>query len=161
MPPSITPNLQIPATLRPSRLKWASLFLLCSVFVLGGIWMVREGESSGYFVAGFFAIGLPVAVIQLLPGAAYLHLTADGFTFCSLFRAQTFRWADVTEFAIIRVHIWMIAWNFTTDYRSSPRARGLSKTVCGYEAALPDTYGMKPLELLALMESLRQRFSRS
>lgn len=159
MSPNTTPNLQIPATLRPSRVKWASLFLLCSVFVLGGIWMVREGESSGYFVAGFFAIGLPVAAIQLLPGAAYLRLTQDGFTFCSLFRAQTIRWTQVSEFAVVRVHIWMVAWNFTTDYPPGGRARSLSRLICGCEAALPDTYGMRPRELLVLMESLRQKFS--
>ena len=43
------------------------------------------------------------------------------------------------------------------DYPATGRARAISKSLSGYEAALPDTYGMKPQELVELMESLRQR----
>lgn len=149
----------MPATLRPSRAKWALVFLMCLGFVLGGIWMVREGHSAGYFIAGVFAIGLPVAALQFHPKAAYLKLAADGFTYCGLFRAHTVRWAQVMEFGIMRVNIWMVAWNFSADYPPPGRARTLIRWFYGYEAALPDTYGMKPQDLLALMETLRQRYA--
>jgi hypothetical protein len=102
---------------------------------------------------------LPVFALQFHPKAAYLHLAADGFTICSLFRAHTVRWAQVREFAVIRVGPnRMVGWNYTPDYPGSGRARAVSKLLAGCEAALPDTYGMKPQELAKLMESLRQRY---
>ena len=161
MPGSTIENLQIPATLRPSRAKRVWLFVGSLLFVLGGIWMIREGQRTGYFVTGVFSICLAVAVILFIPGAAWLRLTADGFTFCSLFRTQTVRWVQVREFSIIRVNIPMVAWNFTDDCPPPGRARRFAKWLWGYEAALPDAYGIKPLELLEVMETLRQRYGQT
>jgi hypothetical protein len=156
----VTTNIQIPTTLRPSRTKFALVFLMCLLFVLGGIWMVRDGDPMGYFCAGVFAVGLPVCLLQLHPKAGYLHLAPDGFTYCGLFRAHTVRWGHVCEFAVMRVSsIWMVGWNFTPDYRPPGRARAISKSLYGCEGALPDTYGMKPQELADLMETLRQRYA--
>jgi hypothetical protein len=154
----MTSGIQIPATLLPSRTKAAILLCVCLLFVLGGTWMVRDGQPMGYFCGGFFALGLPLFALQFHPKAAYLHLAPDGFTFCSLFRAHTVRWEHVREFAIIYAGPnRMVAWNFSQGYSRAGGARAISKSLCGYEAALPDTYGMKPQELVKLMEELRQR----
>jgi hypothetical protein len=135
------------------------LFFVCLLFVLGGIWMVRHGQPMAYFCGGFFALGLPVFALQFHPKAAYLRLADDGFTFCSLFRARSVRWADVREFAVIHVgRNQMVAWNFTPDCPATGRAHAISKSLSGYDAALPDTYGMKPQALVEMMESLRQRY---
>jgi hypothetical protein len=153
----MTSSIQIPATLRPSRKKAATLFLVSLLFVVGGIWMVRDGQMMGYLCGGFFALGLPIFALQFHPKAAYLRLEPDGFTFCSLFRAHTVRWAVVREFAVIGIGPnRMVAWNFTSDYPATGSGRAISKSLSGYEAALPDTYGMKPQELVELMERLRQ-----
>ena len=123
--------------------------------------MVRDGQTMGYFCGGFFALGLPVFGLHLHPKAAYLHLSTDGFTFCSLFRAHTVRWAHVQEFAVIEVAptTRMVAWNFTSDHPATGRARGISKALSGYEAALPDTYGMKPQELADLLNKLLHQYA--
>jgi hypothetical protein len=155
----MTSNIHIPATLFPSRKKAVVLFLISLLFVICGIWMIRQGQMMGYFCGGFFALGLPVFALQFHPKAAYLRLEPDGFTFCTLFRAHTVRWATVREFAVIQVGPnRMVAWNFTPDYPASGSARSISKSLSGYEAALPDTYGLKPRELADLMESLRQSY---
>ena len=122
---TVTSSIQIPETLRPSLTKAAVLFLVCLLFVVCGIWMIREGKPMGYFCGGFFALGLPVFALQFHPKAAYLHLAADGFTFCSLFRAHTVRWEHGREFAVIQVGPnRMVAWNFTSDYPATgPRNR--------------------------------------
>ena len=156
----MNPNITIPITLRPSRAKAALLFLVCTVFVAGGVLMVRDGKTMGYFCGGFFALGLPVFGIQFLPKAAYLHLAVDGFTFCSLFRRHSVQWAHVQNFAVIHVGPnRMVAWNFTPDYRATGRARGISKALSGYEAALPDTYGMKPQALADVLNSLLHQYT--
>ena len=150
-------NIQIPTTLQGSRKKAAMLFVVCLVFVVGGVWMVRSGESEGYFVAGFFGLGLPVAVLQFHPKACYLRLEREGFTFCGLFRTLTVRWAEVREFGVMDVFgNAMVGWNFTPEYARSGRARVVAKAMTGYEAALPETYGMRAEELAGLMEGLRQ-----
>jgi hypothetical protein len=154
----VNPTDTISATLRPSRLKTASLFLVCAAFVAGSVLMVRDGKTAGYFCGGFFALGLPIFAIQLHPKAAYLHIAPDGFTFCSLFRSHSIQWAHVQEFAVIQVGLnRMVAWNFTAEYPATGRARGFSKALCGYEAALPDTYRLKPQELADILNNLRHR----
>jgi len=35
-----------------------------AVFVAGGIWMIADGESAGWFVAGFFGLCLLVAIFE-------------------------------------------------------------------------------------------------
>jgi len=123
--------------------------------------MVHDGERIGYFVAGFFALGLVVFALQFHPKAAYLHLAPEGFTFCGLFRAHTVRWIEVDEFGVTRVGPnSMVAWDYRPNYEPHARGRALSISVCGYEAALPDTYGMKPHELATLMENLRQKYTK-
>lgn len=156
----MTSRIQFPVTLRPSLVKTVGLFFVCLVFVVCGIWMVRDGKSMGYVCVGFFALGLPIFAFQFHPKAAYLRLEADSFTFCSLFRAHTVRWEHVSEFAVIQLGPnRMVAWNFEPDFPATGSAREISKSLSGYESALPDTYGLKPEELVEWMESLRQRYA--
>lgn len=153
-------NISLPTTLHPNRTKMALLFLVCAAFVVIPVWMVRDGQSMGYLTGVFFALGLPVFAVQLLPNATYLQLRSDGFTFCSLFRAHTFQWRQVQTFAAIHVGVNpMVAWNFTADYVASGGMRRASKAFSGYEAALPDTYGMKAQELADLLNELRRSYA--
>ena len=52
----------------------------------------------------------------------------------------------------------MVAWNFRPDYPATGHARAIFRSLSGYEAALPDTYGMKAQALASLMDSLRQEY---
>jgi hypothetical protein len=40
------------------------LLLLSAVFTAGGVWMAVSGETTGWFVAGFFGLCLLVAIFQ-------------------------------------------------------------------------------------------------
>jgi len=155
----VTSTIQIPVTLRPGRARTAALFLVSLLFVLGGIWMVRDGESAGYFCAGFFALCLLVFAFHFHPKAAYLHLAPDGFTFCALFRAHTVPWTHVREFGVTNIGNRTIGWNYTPQHQPTRRARLIAKFCCGYEAVLPDTYGMKPHDLPTLRQYLRQQYT--
>ena len=154
-----TPLPPLPLTLRPGRIRTVLLLLACLGFAALGVFMGRDGEWLGYLIGGLFALGVPVFVLQLHPRAAYLLLHEEGFTYCSLFRAQAVRWMDVEGFGVIAINRFrMVAWNFVPGHPRTGRARMLSQAVSGYEAALPDTYGLKPRELAHLLDALRQRW---
>ncbi len=154
---SATPPL--PRTLRPSRTRTALMLLGSVAFVAIGVLMVRDHEPLGYLVGGSFALGVPIFALQFHPRAAYLQLTGQGFTFCSLFRAHTVEWKTVAEFGVIGIGAHrMVGWNFVPGHPRTGHARAISRALSSYEAALPDTYGLRPVELADLMNTLRQRW---
>ena len=154
----------LPLTLHPSRARTALWLLLSLVVVAIGVLMVRDAKLAGYFVGGVFTLGVLVFAINLLPQAAYLRLTEEGFIFCSLFRAQCVLWDTVAEFNVIVLPTAtvskprLVAWNFVPGYPSKGSARKISQALSGYEAALPDTYGLKHDELAGLMNALLRRY---
>ena len=150
----------LPLRLRPSRAKLLLWLAFCIGFVAIGILMVRDGQAMGWFCGGAFAFGALVFGIRLHPQAAYLHFTSESCTFCSLFRAHFVAWVHVREFAVIGVGPRrMVAWNFIPDHPATGRARGLSKVISGYEAALPDTYGLAPTALAELLDGRRWQYA--
>lgn len=155
-PLNAPPLAPVPTRLRANWAKSALLLTVSLLFVLAGWWMVLTGFWLGYLVIVFFGLCAIVFTLQFHPKAAYLLFDTDGFTYCSLFRAHTVRWEHVREFGIIRIASNpMVAWNFTRTYRDSGKSRALSKSLSGYEAALPDTYGLPAEDLLKQMETLR------
>jgi hypothetical protein len=92
----------------------------------------------------------------MLPGSAYLRLDPAGFTVCSLFRTHATRWFEVEGFATARISgRRMVVYNYSRFHRGQPRLRRLASTISGYEAALPDTCGMKADSLAELMNQWR------
>ena len=124
--------------------------------------MGRAESWVGYLCAGFFAIGIPVFIIQLLPGSTYLTLTRDGFTMCSFFRKMTTPWSDVDCFFVVvlqqnglKAHH-MVGFDYVASYDRSRLGRGIAKAIAHCEGALPDTYGKKPEELADMLNACLQ-----
>jgi hypothetical protein len=152
-------EILIPTTLYPSKLKSTLLLLGSLAFVVAGIWLVSIGDANGLLGIGFFGLCLLVAIIQFHPKASYLHLSAEGFTFCSFFRSSFVSWQYVQEFGLISIgNNTMVSWNYTSEYVAGGRARAFSQALSGYEAALPDTYGLKPKHLAQLMSDLLSQY---
>ncbi len=153
----------LPITLQASRTKNLGLLLLCLAFVLGGVWMIQDGEKLGWLVMGFFGLGPPVFLVQMLPGASYLQLDEDGFTFCNLYRRTRIRWRDVESFGVVNLGAGgfrsrrMVGFDYVSGHPDHGRGRALSKSLAGVEGALPDNYGWDVEELAALMNELRRR----
>ena len=152
-------------------LKIAWLFLASMLLVAAGVWMVFYNGAAGYTVDGipvywvgwasivFFGMCAMLIPLQFLPGASYLHLASEGFTYCNAFRAHTVRWEDVQEFGVMRVqHNRFVGWNYTPDYQARAALRSFSKSIAGYEACLPDTYGLKVEKLAEVLETLRLQY---
>jgi hypothetical protein len=150
-----------PILLRPKRSQFLLLATICLAFVLIGVWMIVRGERSGWFCCAFFGLGIPVALISMLPNASSLELTSEGFTVRSLFRAGTTRWEDVSEFGVGRIGgNEMVMFNFVDSYNRAGPIRLVNAALIGYEAALPDCYGLRAHELADLMNRHSERSNR-
>lgn len=142
--------------LRPSPWKWLGVGAVCLLFMIGGAWMVRQGEWIGWLCLAFFGAGLLVSAISLLSNANYLRLDSDGFTMCSLYRAHTYRWADVTGFGVGRILTnKMVMFNFDPTYERTPGLRSFNVNLVGYEAGLPDSYGLTHEALADLLNEYK------
>ena len=139
-------------TLYPGRFKQLALAGLCGVFTAIGVLMVREDVAVGWFVAGCFALGTLVFLVQLLPGASYLRLTEDEMIFRALFRTTRLRWDHIEGFGTGKIGgNQMVVFNLSDDAPGSKTGRRWSAALTGVDAALPDTYGRRAEDLAQLL----------
>jgi hypothetical protein len=135
--------------LRPRRTKLLVLTGVAAAFCAIGLLMIRDGDSRGWFCLGFFSLCAVIFLVQLVPGASYLKLDAQGLTVRSLFRSTSYTWSEIVAFAPGRVGGNPgVVFNLTPDSERQRRLRRFNATAFGAEAALPDTYGF-PAERLA------------
>ena len=72
-------------------------------------------------------------MVLMLLNASYLELNSAEFTMCSLFRAHTIRWVDVSTFGVGRIMgNKMVMFNFVDSYQGSPKLRILNAGVTGF-----------------------------
>ncbi|HMK68951.1 MAG TPA: hypothetical protein VK433_10410 [Stellaceae bacterium] len=139
--------------------RWSALLLLLvsAVFTATGVFMIRDGHSRGQLVAGCFGLGVLLALALLfMPERRSLLLTVKGFTIHSLFRNYFIDWADVAEFGVSSVgHRRMVCFNYAPGYNRSAIIRRLSVGFAGFEGGLPSSYGLKVMQLAALMSAYR------
>jgi len=139
--------------LRASRLRSWALILGSAVFVVGGVFMSRDGERVGLWIAGFFALCLLTGVVNALPSASELRLDRQGFVVRTLFRSRLFRWADIASFGIDSV-LGMTMVTFMLN--AGPHASAARSLLVGnFDGALPETYGQSAVALAALLEDWR------
>ena len=137
-------------TLHPRRFKMAFYGALCAAFTVGGVYMLKDGDHGGWFVAGFFGACTLIFLALLLPGAAYLRLTRDGFRVRALWRTHFTPWSAVSDFGVERIgRRRLVVFNFV-DAKARRDAR-YQRILTGVEGALPDTYGLSPEKLAELM----------
>jgi len=141
------------------------LLLAVSVaFVAAGIFMLprRPLAASGGIV--FFGLGIVVALLQLLPGSAYLELDERGFTTCTMFRKNFIAWADVGKFFPLSLDVRarkMVAFNYAPGLQPHPTTRKFLTAIAGAEGALPDTYGRSAEDLAELLNAIREERARA
>ncbi len=151
-------------TLYPKKSSAIVLLLVCVAFVVMGLWLARSHGWMGYLCAGFFSLGIPLAIIRLLPGSTYLEIEEEGLTISEEFRKTLVPLNVIDEFFVVKlkrtgvtVHK-MVGFNFVQSYDRSTIGRGVAKAFSECEGALPDTYGMKAEELAELLNSKLLKF---
>ncbi len=144
-------------TLYPKKSSAIGLLLLCSAFVALGIWIAYKEDWMGYAVSAFFALGIPVALIQLLPASSYLEIGDTGITYSSIFRKASLDWLDVDQFFVVTIRRYglsvhkMVGFNFVPSFDRPRIGRRIAAAIVGCEGALPDTYGKRAEELAILL----------
>jgi len=105
-----------PLMIYPRKFLSILLFVFHLTFFVGGVWMIIEGEMMGLIgvilggLLGFVAAGI-------LPGVAYLKLTADGFEVKNLFKKKFIAWKDVEGFSIEKISAGVfVVYYFTPEY---------------------------------------------
>lgn len=156
----LSPDGQSEIVLRPSNPKTLLYLAICLVFTAIGVLAVRtDGPVVGCLCLIVFGSGAVVFVIQLLPGASYLRLSPDGFTYCSLFRTwPKILWRDVSEFRTAYVSAGAVLVVYDSNSTSKPTLRKINRVLVGATDGLSaSSYGLKPEELAELMNAWRAR----
>jgi hypothetical protein len=159
----------------PRKGKWMLVLALSAAFVSGAFLVVNHPTSPwdrywAYASIVFFGLGGCVALAQLIPGASYLRLTADGLTIRALWRTRFYRWSDIERFGVAEfttVHRGvpnrhrMVGFDFSASYTGRDRAKlvkGFNRKLTGFEASLSDNYGWDCAELAAHLNRFREQF---
>ena len=147
--------------LKTSFGKHIFLILICLAFVGGGIWMINSGDWRGWLPTIFFGAGAPLIIMQAVMGSGYIRLNQEGMTMGSVRGTETtIKWQEIEEFGIWEISgNKFVSWNFVADYKASKKIRDFNKGLGAMDSMLPDNYGMKPAELLALLEEFKMRHS--
>ena len=157
-PPYAGPPILLPLRLQPSRRKWIGMLVFAVVFVVGAAFMIPGQPVWGWAGVVLFGLGIPVSLIQLLPGQSYLEIDRDGFTMAGMFRKHRTAWADVAGFGVMSIHSnKMVGWNYSPGYQGQSVGRAFASVISGAQAALPDTYGMKAEALAELLNECKRR----
>jgi hypothetical protein len=147
-----------PLTLYRSRRKWLVVLAGCTLFAIGGFWMIEDSDRTGWLVLIFFGLGSLIAAIALLPGAGALTLEQDGFEVKNLFRRHRVRWQDAAGFEVVAIPPSMQ--KLVAFDQPSTANRAISKlnvAIAGHNGAVPDTYGLSADALARLMTLWRER----
>ncbi|WP_242108750.1 hypothetical protein [Luteimonas aquatica] len=143
-------------TLRPSKLRWVLMLAGTALLLALSARLLQTNFAIGLAGTVFFALCTLVAALNLLPGASFLRLDAEGFEMRALFRSHRVAWREVAGFGVARIALnRVVGWHFAAGHAGHPHLRKLNAGLSGFEAALPDTYGRKAQALAELMNAWR------
>lgn len=143
-------------TLYPSSAGIAGRIVLAFFLIWSGL---NLHSLSGFYrlltiAGGFFIVA---------PAFGSLKLDANGFSYRTLFWGKSARWIDIGTFVIVtqRALIFIpvhrgVGWRYGDSFKRSLTGK-LAKAFTKFDEIFPDTYGLKAIELAALLEDYRQR----
>ncbi|MEO1405740.1 MAG: hypothetical protein AAFV54_04530 [Pseudomonadota bacterium] len=155
---------QLPETLilKSSRLKWFGLLALTAPLFASGVALVLIGDAGwlGWLGLIFFGACEAVFLYQLIwPGQ--LTLNEDGFEQVLVGRKLAHKWTDVLSFDVYGLKSGFLTTNqfvcFDRVEDDGKAVASINRALVGASAQLGDTFGMKAVELAALMNDFRAR----
>jgi hypothetical protein len=153
-------NLEQNLTLKPSRLKWSLILLSFLLLGLVGFLMFSKGNYLGIggIIISFF--GVLFCVWVMISSRMNLHLSSKGFNFGTVKRISDYKWTDISSFDVARIsYNDIVCFTFSDSYYGEMKTRSINQGFGGFDRFLPDTYGLKAADLVALLESWRKQHS--
>jgi hypothetical protein len=121
-------------------------------------------DVMAWICIAWFGLCAVIFAINLLPGASCLQLKGEGLDVTNFFRTRDHRWQDIECFGLyqgqsraLQNKVMMNFANVANETSSGRALRAMNKVNYGFDSMLPDTYGMKPAELVTLLEEWRRR----
>ena len=144
-------------SLKPSKLKWATVLLISLSFVLLALFVIPPDEDPmmRWLAIGFFGLGVLASIPGLL-GVGGLELDGEGFTISAMGRKTRRTWRECSEFSILKMRGGSFV-GFSSETDAKNPASGVSRSLVGETGMLPDKYGMKARDLADLMNRFRAR----
>lgn len=132
-------------------------------FVAMGWWVKEEEPLIGWLCVVLFGLGIPAALIMLLPGVMYLRLDPDGIEMCSIGRKNKIRWQDVESFKIVYIrYAKMIAINYRASFKQKVALAVVGalfgELLWGAIPAIPNIYNVSLAELERVLNQWLERF---
>ncbi len=150
-----------PVTLHASRRKWAVILLGAAVALAMPIYFLRSEHMTGWYeklmvltAIAFLALGGLVAIVAMLPGAAYIKIDREGFEVANLFRRTRIAWRDAANFQA-SPGLGLVVFDYALQ--KDGMFRRMTTSMAGRNGGLPDTYGFAPADLADLMTQWRAR----
>jgi uncharacterized membrane protein len=141
--------------MRPSRTLYSRSrsnrypILISFVFVLIGVWMIRDGVWWGWAAVVVLGLGLVALLVSSLPEANWLRLEPTGFQVRQSFRGSSVAWSEVKQF-------FLTSDGLTVVYELFPEPGEASEDPDEYFAHFSETYGLSAPELLELLNAYQQ-----
>ena len=144
-------------SLKPSKLKWTIVLVICLGFVGVGLFIIppEEDQTMRWLTVGFFGVGV-VASLPGLLGMGGLDLDRDGFTISAMGRKARRSWRECSEFSILSMRGGSFV-GFSSKTDETKMGASLARGLVGETGMLPDKYGMKAKDLADLMNRFRAR----
>lgn len=145
-------------TLKPDRLRWLLVFLICAGFVALAIWLGPGDPLLFYGAGGFFLLCALIAFPLMFGVGASLTLDREGFSCRTLFRTFRRQWKDCSAFHPVSTGLRkFVGFSTPQDEANHPRLAAANRASIGASGMLPDTFGLSADELCDLMNAYRSR----
>lgn len=147
-----------------------ALILICAIVFGGTCAYYLHKEELEILIAALLwfcvvalALSIPFVLYQLIRGAS-LRLEDDGFRIKQPWRWRFVLWKDASEFgigstALLESHKndWSTVVTFDDKTIDESKLSVLNRSIVGRNSSLPDTYGLSPEDLQALLNRWRER----
>ena len=136
-----------------SRSNWWAI-LISFIFVVTGVWMVRDGNGFGWLAVVLWGLGLIALLVSSLREANWLRLEPTGFQVRQSFRDSSVAWSEVKQFFLTSDGRTVVyeSNHDTMDGDSDGDSDGDDE----HYSHFAETYGLSTAELLELLQRYKQ-----
>jgi hypothetical protein len=146
-----------------NKKKFLYLSFGASIFVLGGIWMLNGGDSSGWGPVTFFGLCLLFSLYMLVPGAIRLIIDKGGIEIKQPLKIMKLSWGDIDSLYLKGIPIGPSSTKFI-GIKISPNCNRLDTELrvpsvsSASEIVLPNHFRIPADELIVILQEFKRRW---